>query len=135
MEGNTETRPSGEDTSVGDEDADYYRHPQAAPPEAGEALYLNHPEHGWLPVLDHLTYIERDIVAIALGDDETGAFLTVYRSDYEYVEDMIFDAKRSKVILEEPTAREQDGVEPADEIVEQLPSTTPGRSNLNERDH
>lgn len=69
-------------------DAAHYRY-EAAAPFTGRATHLNHPEHGWMRVLDVDTDIEADTVIAALGDPETGAFVTLYKTYYPDTEELI----------------------------------------------
>jgi len=111
---------------IANTDAEYYRVETAAP-FASIAKYLNHPAHGWLPVLDAYTSIETDAVIVVLGDGDTGAFLTTYETHYSNTEDLIVD--KSGLLEVGP----EEGTEIADDIAttESLPTSTPGMSNLN----
>lgn len=107
---------------------DYYRFKEAAAPLAGRSLYLNHPSLGWVPVLDQFTDIETDHVIVAVGNPSSGAFKTLFHTFYGEYADVILDAATAEEIFQE---RLREGeFEPADEIVAELPSSTPGESNL-----
>lgn len=111
-----------------EQEHDYYRHEDAAAPSAGQALYLNHPRHGWMPVLDQFADIESGRVVIALGDNKTGAFATLVDTYYSEYADLIFDADTA---TGEFAAEFHDSLfTPADDIVANLPTSTPGESNL-----
>lgn len=107
---------------------DYYRFKEVAAPHTGQALYLNHPSLGWVPVLDQFTDIEIDRVVIAVGSPDGGAFNTLYQTFYSEYADLIFDAATAEDIFPE-RLRERE-FEPADELVSGLPASTPGESNL-----
>jgi len=123
------TVTSESDGEINPEQCNYVRVKEAAAPEAGHALYLNHPEHGWLPVLDQLADIESDHVHIALGDSGIGAFLTLRRTAYCDTEDLIFKTDRALEISEGGKLYPEE-VCAADDIVDELPDGTPGTSNL-----
>lgn len=107
---------------------DYYRFEEVAAPHTGQALYLNHPTLGWVPVLDQFTDIEIDRVVVAVGSPDGGAFNTLYETFYSEYADLVFDAATAEDIFQE---RLREGeFEPADELVSDLPASTPGESNL-----
>lgn len=118
-------RSSGENCT---DPVDYYRFKEVAAPYVGRSLYLNHPSLGWVPVLDQFTDIETDHVIIAVGNTDSGEFNTLVKTFYgEYV-DVILDEATAEDIFQE---RLREGeFESADEIVAELPSSTPGKSNL-----
>lgn len=126
---NERTHPDQSDTDSSTASRpEFYRLPEAAAPEMGSALYVNHVDHGWLPVLSQFTDIETDHVVVALGDTDTGAFKTLYHSWYGDYEDVIMDGA-TLLNLYSDDWKEMD-VEPADDIVTGLPRSTPGESNL-----
>lgn len=112
----------------GTDSFDYYRFKEVAAPHAGQSLYLNHPNLGWVPVLDQFTDIEIDRVVIAIGSPDGGAFETLLNTFYSEYADLILDAATAEDIF--PERLREGEFEPADDIVAELPSSTPGESNL-----
>lgn len=125
---NSANHPDLDDPEADEQEYDYYRRENAAAPDAGHALYFNHPQHGWMPVLDQFTDIEISRVVIALGDAKTGAFAALFDTYYSEYADLIFDA--NTVTGEFSDAFREDLFTPADELVVDLPESTPGESNL-----
>jgi hypothetical protein len=121
---NTEQSPGASRT----ESFDYCRLKEVAAPHAGQSLYLNHPVLGWVPILDQFADIERDRVVIAIGSPDSGAFKMLLDTFYSECADLILDAATAKDIF--PDLLREGKFEPADDIVAELPSATPGESNL-----
>lgn len=110
--------------------SEYYRFDEVAAPHAGQALYMNHPTLGWVPVLDQDTDIERDTVVIAVGNPDTGAFEALYQTFYSNYVDVILNADAAGEVF--PDRVPAGEFEPADSTVSSLPASTPGCSNLAE---
>ncbi|MDT3437817.1 hypothetical protein [Haloarcula sp. 1CSR25-25] len=93
----------------------------------GNAVYFNHPNMGWCPVLDVLTDIENDSVVIALGDTETGAYADLIKTFYgEYADVIVSLPKAPQLVKNYPDSQ----IEPADHLVEDLPADPPGAQNV-----
>lgn len=93
-------------------------------PRAAGALYFNHNEHGWLPVLDTTADIETSSVTIVLGDAETGAYMCTVESDYSHTEEFLVAQghAEAEMSVEYEEHGWPDGVT----------RSTPGKSNLNQ---
>jgi hypothetical protein len=118
--------PATSDTDRAD-DSKYYRITDVAAPDVGNAVYFNHPNMGWCPVLDVLTDIENDSVVIALGDTETGAYADLIKTFYgEYADVIVSLPKAPQLVKNYPDSQ----IEPADHLVEDLPADPPGAQNV-----
>lgn len=128
MQRQTTTDTQQQDKPGKDESPKHYRFDNVAAPHSGKALYINHPSLGWVPVLDQFTDIEIDRVIIAVGSPNSGAFNTLYETFYSEYADLVFDAATAEDIF--PERLREGEFEPADELVSDLPASTPGESNL-----
>lgn len=118
------------DTENADDTAEYYRLEDASAPTAGLALYFNHPDLGWRPVLGQVADIEIDHIVFALGDTDTGAFDTLFETFYSEYADIIVDRVTARTELD--LSHEEADIRPADDIVQGLPQSTPGQSHLHD---
>jgi len=107
------------------DDADYYRLHEAAAPFSGHAAFLNHPEHGWLPIIAQTTNIEIDIVVVALGrlstEQSADDFPILYETWYSEYEDLIFESEAMPEIVGSADEYADRSIEPADKLVRAFP--------------
>lgn len=116
-------RTQDNSTSTDTSEAPSYLEVEDAAPLAGSASYFKHPEHGWVPILKARSDIGSDIVMIAFGDSDTGAFLGLHRTWYSNTEQFITHSDDTGEFYTEDS-------EPADDTVSDLPTQTPGANNF-----
>ncbi|WP_302083126.1 hypothetical protein [Salinibaculum rarum] len=93
-----------------------------AAPFIKDAVFFNHPEEGWVRVLDVIADIDTDIVVAAYADAATGEFRGLYKSWYSNSEELIVETTAE--FVPEHIHDAPDEVEPADDLVADLTNTS-----------
>jgi hypothetical protein len=99
------------------EDPTYYRL-QGAAPTATEANYLNHPEEGWVPVLNGRADIGKSQVIIVLGRKKDSRYDSRYELDYSDSVDIIVNRETAHSLVGIEFDDPERDIEAADDLVE-----------------